>query len=158
MPSNAEVKELIRSLRCHADPCVRKKCKYFKNVGKCNIGQMMSDAADVLESVDFDYLYNSSFYPMSKQGEDIVGSIENALGLKLLSWQKDFILGGNREVGFRKTGKTMCQAIKQLLTEDEIVIKRGFGKGSDWYIDTLCDIAIRFDNAGIKHGKVVIKR
>ena len=81
--------------------------------------------------------------------------IEYALGFKLFTWQKTYILSGH----YRRSGKTTAELLKTLVVdvdEDPIDLRRAHHRRSDqWYYDMMVDMYKHLRMAGIETRKII---
>lgn len=69
------------------------------------------------ETLDAHYKFADDWLHMSLSGyEELFQKIEKALGFRLFTWQKTFIISGE----YRRIGDTTARSIKQLLEDKEI--------------------------------------
>lgn len=81
--------------------------------------------------------------------EELFKRIEAALGFKLFTWQKSFIVLGH----FRRYGETTAMILKELLDTEAAPLdytRRGMSHREDFYRRELRGIQERLEDAGIK--------
>ena len=81
--------------------------------------------------------------------EELFKRIEAALGFKLFTWQKSFIVMGT----FRQYGETTARILRELLDTEAAPLdytRRGMSHREDFYRRQLREIQERLKDAGIK--------
>ena len=91
------------------------------------------------------WIYEAAYFPNE---EELFQKIEKALGVRLFTWQKTWILLGVE----RRTGRTTAECLRALLMPDGKPIDFSYGPSSAKervYRDTLLELKEKLDEAGI---------
>ena len=90
-------------------------------------------------------IYGNGLFP---QYEKQFEAIEAALGFKLFTWQKAYIVYGK----FRQYGATTAEILRELMQVEGYPLdytKRPTTQAAAWYRDTLREIKQQLDTAGV---------
>lgn len=127
----------------------------FKSIkGSSFLGSSIS-VNRVLEAIKKGVKVPDIFFNPEPWTEEDFKRIEYALGFKLFTWQKTYILHGH----FRRSGKTTAELLKMLVVdvdEDPIDLRKAHIPSRDqWYYDMMVDMYKHLRMAGIKTRKII---
>lgn len=96
-----------------------------------------------------DWIYSPLTGAVESECNELIESVETALGFKLFIWQKTYIMRGI----FRKYGATTAMILRDLLQVSEVPLDYSQPPASHetkFYRDELRDIKRKLDHAGIE--------
>lgn len=96
-----------------------------------------------------DWIYSPLTGAVESEYNELIESVEKALGFKLFIWQKTYIMRGI----FRKYGSTTAMILRDLLQVSEVPLdytQPSSCHATRFYRDELRDIKKKLDDAGIE--------